>query len=59
MRIVATFKCEKCDKYHEQMTDSETESIKCDCGGDCQRMLSAPKYFGNSTGRSPSAVTPR
>lgn len=57
MKIMATFKCSKCKSSEELRVDSDTEVIDCnECGGESVRQLSAPKYFGNSTGRSPSAV---
>ena len=57
MKIMATFKCTKCDEIKTIRIDNTVESIVCKCGSDSIRQLSAPKYFGNSVGRSPSAVS--
>ena len=40
--------CENCSKQGYE--DSE-----CECGGIASRQLSAPRSFGNTTGKSPSS----
>ena len=56
MRKFRNFKCKECDKVQERLVDDDVKDLKCDCGGDSELSISAPKYFGNSTGRSPSAM---
>lgn len=57
MRKLRTFKCSDCDHSETVRADDGVDFIKCsECGGESKLTLSAPKYFGNSVGRSPSAM---
>ena len=53
MRKLRLFKCDNCDIIERMVVDSVTV-IKCECGNEAKRTLSAPRYFGNSTGKSPA-----
>lgn len=48
------FQCCKCDSVTERFVTDDVKVIKCECGGDGIRKLSAPKCFQNTVGRSPS-----
>lgn len=37
------------------MVKDDVKSVDCECGSKAARMLVVPRYFGNTTGRSPSA----
>jgi putative FmdB family regulatory protein len=48
------FRCSSCGVF-EKMVKTETKELECKCGNVATRMLSAPKCFQNTTGKSPSA----
>ena len=54
MKKIRNFKCSQCHSRFERMVIDAVTIVKCDCSGEALRMLSAPKVFGNTTGRSPS-----
>lgn len=54
MRKIRQFKCEVCEEYSEHLVNDDVVVVKCDCGGDKKKMLSAPRCFSNTTGRSPA-----
>ena len=51
------FRCQECGLWQtNKLVKDEVKGIECDvCGGIAIRMLSAPKCFQNTTGKSPSA----
>tara|TARA_R110002096_G_scaffold412950_1_gene613572 strand:+ start:390 stop:566 length:177 start_codon:yes stop_codon:yes gene_type:complete len=58
MRKLRTFKCGECDHIKDRFIEDGILEVDCEkCGSKAELQLSAPKYFGNSTGRSPSAVS--
>jgi transcription initiation factor IIE alpha subunit len=47
-----------CPSKHtsEQLVEDSVLTFQCDkCGEVAKRMMSAPRHFGNTTGRSPSS----
>ena len=52
--ITLNFKCGSCQRKYNKRVDSDTKVIDCECGGKALRRLSAPKYFSNTVGKSPS-----
>lgn len=52
--ITLNFKCGSCQRRYNKRVDSDTKVIDCECGGKALKQLSAPKYFSNTVGRSPS-----
>lgn len=55
MRKLRFFKCSETGEVFEKFADDDERIIKCSCGGLSERQLSAPRSFGNTTGRSPSS----
>ena len=55
MKMLRNFKC-KNEHITEKLIDSSINSIVCECEEEALKMLSAPRSFGNTTGRSPSAT---
>ena len=53
MKKIRNFNCPNCGTIERMVVDSITV-IKCECGKEIKRMLSAPRVIGNTTGRSPS-----
>ena len=53
MKVMLNFKC-SCGKVTEERIDNKTKSIVCECGEVATKMLSAPRSFGNTCGKSPS-----
>lgn len=57
MKKLRRFKCGNisCKTQHERMVEDNIVVISCvKCKSPAARMLAAPRYFGNTTGRSPS-----
>jgi hypothetical protein len=57
MRVIRDFKCtnEDCGEVINKFIDSDVKEVDCDlCGSISNRLLSAPRVKGNTTGRSPS-----
>lgn len=58
MRKIRTFKCTECGNAEDRFVSDDVEIVDCnECGDRAEIQLSSPKYFGNSVGRSPSAVS--
>ena len=53
-RKIREFKCE-CNKSFDKLVYDDTHTYKCECGQDANRVLTAARYFDNTTGKSPSA----
>ncbi len=47
------FKCESGEVY-ERYCCSEIKVATCKCGKEAKRQMSAPRYFDNTTGKSPA-----
>jgi len=54
MKKLRNFKCKSCHKIYEKLIDDDVLVITCECGNQANRMLSAPRHFGNTCGKSPS-----
>jgi len=54
MKKLRQFKCDSCGVIERLVIDSVIVT-KCSCGERAKRIMSAARYFGNTTGRSPSA----
>lgn len=54
MKKFRWFHCDSCKAKSEHRVEDGVKTVKCKCGEDAVKMLSAPKYFGNTTGKSPS-----
>lgn len=54
MKKLRQFKCDDCGVVERLVIDSVI-ATKCNCGKKIKRIMSAPRYFGNTVGRSPSA----
>ena len=55
MRMLNNFKC-KNEHITERLIDNSVKSVDCACGEEASKMMAAPRSFGNTTGRSPSAT---
>ena len=53
--MLGNFKCSN-EHITERLIDNKVKSVVCECGEEALKMLSAPRSFGNTTGRSPSAT---
>ena len=53
MKKLRNFKCLDGHIFEKLVTDNVTQ-LTCDCGKESKRMISAPRCFGNTTGKSPS-----
>mgnify|MGYP003671176854 CR=1 FL=1 len=51
---IQIFKCQKTNEVFDKLMRSDDKTILCNCGAQASRLLSAPKYFGNTTGKSPA-----
>jgi len=55
MKKIRNFKCAECKEVTERMVEDDVMVINCICEGFASRLLSSPKCFSNTVGRSPSA----
>lgn len=53
MKKIRRFKCGSCQKEYELLVKDDITFTKCKCGSKAAKMLAAPKYFQNTTGRAP------
>ena len=53
MKKLRNFNCPNCGTIERLVVDTVTV-VKCDCGKEIKRTLSAPRYFGNTSGKSPA-----
>ena len=55
MKMLGNFKCSN-EHVTERLIDNKVKSVVCsECDEEALKMLSAPRSFGNTTGRSPSS----
>ena len=59
MKMLRNFKCSETNVIFERLIGQGILMIECKCTGLATRTLSAPKYFGNSCGKSPSTSNRR
>ena len=55
MKKLRYFKCSESSELIERLVEDDMRVIECECGGLASRQLSAPRSFGNTTGKSPSS----
>jgi len=53
MKKIRAFKCDSGHKFDRMVKDSVRE-VKCHCRANAVRVLSAPKFVGNSCGNNAS-----
>ena len=53
MKKIRSFKCAD-DHTFDRMVNDDQLIVKCECGELAARMLAAPRYFNNTTGKSPA-----
>ena len=54
MRILKDFKCQKYGDVFERLVTNDVRLVECNCGADATRIITAPKFLGNSTGGNAS-----
>lgn len=54
MKKLHKFKCGSCQKEYEQFVDDTVKTFPCKCGSKATRLLSAPRFSGNSVGKNAS-----
>lgn len=54
MKKIRHFICGSCQRRYEKLVGDEVLSVDCECGSKAARTLSSPRYFGNTTGKSPA-----
>ena len=55
MKKFRNFECSTCGKKQEDVrVEDGITMIDCECGKQATRTISAPRCFGNTTGKSPS-----
>jgi hypothetical protein len=56
MKKYRSFKCGTCEEIQRDVPVKDgVTMIECKCGKQATRMISAPKCFSNTVGKSPSA----
>lgn len=46
--------CQESDTVFDRLVTSDTRLVECKCGTEAVRVISAPKFLGNSTGGNAS-----
>lgn len=54
MRIFKDFKCKKHSTVFDRLVTNDVNLVECECGAEAVRVISAPKFLGNSTGGNAS-----
>jgi hypothetical protein len=54
MKKLRDFLCANCGTFERLVKDKQS-SLVCKCGDNAYRLVSTPKCFQNTTGKSPSA----
>lgn len=54
MKKLRNFKCQSGAIIERLVVDGIT-IVKCECGCEARRDISAARYFGNTTGKSPNS----
>lgn len=54
MKKLRHFRCSESNETIERFAKDDELVIKCECNGLASRLLSAPRCFSNTTGKSPS-----
>ena len=54
MKKIRAFKCANNHTFEHMVTDDQLIA-QCECGELANRVISAARYFSNTTGKSPSA----
>ena len=54
MRILRNYACSSCGNKFEILTPNNECEVKCACGWLAHKVMTAPRYFGATTGRSSS-----
>lgn len=54
MKKLRLFRCGSCGKQYEKLVGDDVQAIECECKAKAARIVSAARYFGNTTGKSPS-----
>ena len=54
MKIFKAFKCQESDVIFERLVASEITLVLCKCGSEAKKIITAPKFLGNSTGGNAS-----
>jgi len=54
MKKLNAFKCSSTNEVFERMVVDGISVVKCNCGSEANRVISAPKFLGNSTGGNAS-----
>lgn len=57
MRKMFYFKCGECGLTEEHMVSGDKHPKCSECNGFTERLIGAPKFCGNTTGRSPAITT--
>ena len=55
MRKLRNLKCDNTDTVIERLVHDDVLAVTCTCLTLAKRTLSAPRYMGNTTGRSPAS----
>ena len=53
MKKIRSFKCDDCGPF-ERLVRDEVKHVDCKCNKAANRVISAARYFSNTTGKSPS-----
>ena len=54
MKIFKDFECQESGVIFDRRVTNEITLVKCNCGSEAKKVITAPKFLGNSTGGNAS-----
>jgi len=54
MKIFKDFKCQESGTVFDRLVTNDVRLVFCNCGTEAVRVITAPKFLGNSTGGNAS-----
>ena len=54
MRIFKDFQCKKHSTVFDRLVTNDITIVLCKCGSEAKKIITAPKFLGNSTGGNAS-----
>jgi hypothetical protein len=54
MKIFKDFKCQESGTVFDRRVTCDITIVKCKCGSEAKKVITAPKFLGNSTGGNAS-----
>jgi hypothetical protein len=54
MRVFKNFQCQESSTVFDRLVTNDITIVLCKCGSEAKKIITAPKFLGNSTGGNAS-----